>query len=76
MNAFVQRNPQSKPLSQQLLTVYFLQADDELEAAYLKGFEYDTEECKTRFVVHLTSQPTISSNSGGGKKKKNKKNED
>lgn len=27
-------------------------ADDELEAPYLAGFEWDKEECYTRFVVH------------------------
>jgi len=27
-------------------------ADDELDAPYLKGFEWDREECYTRFIVH------------------------
>jgi hypothetical protein len=27
------------------------QADDELEAPYLAGFEWDKDECYTRFVV-------------------------
>jgi len=50
-------------------------ADDEFEKPYLAGFEWDPEECYTRFVVHQTSQPTSSMSGGGGgggKKKKNK----
>lgn len=58
------------------LTLPLYQADDELDLAYLKGFEYDIEEDKTRFVVHLTSTPAVEASSGGGKKKKNKKNEE
>jgi hypothetical protein len=51
------------------------QADDEFEKPYLAGFEWDPEECYTRFVVHQASQPTSSMSGGGGgggKKKKNK----
>ena len=33
-----------------LLTL--LQADDELDLPVLAGFEWDPEECYTRFVVH------------------------
>ncbi|KAF1919942.1 hypothetical protein BDU57DRAFT_527848 [Ampelomyces quisqualis] len=40
-------------------------ADDELDKPYLAGFEWDPEECYTRFVVHQSNQPT-SSMSGGG----------
>jgi hypothetical protein len=39
------------------------------------GFEWDPEECYTRFVVHQSATPTTSMSSGGGKKKKNKKAE-
>jgi hypothetical protein len=52
-----------------------LQADDELDKPYLAGFEWDPEECYTRFVVHQSNQPTSSMTGGGGsggKKKKNK----
>jgi hypothetical protein len=41
------------------------------------GFEWDPEECYTRFVVHQSAQPTTSmpgGSSGGGKKKKKDKN--
>ncbi|GAB7348466.1 hypothetical protein MBLNU459_g6880t1 [Dothideomycetes sp. NU459] len=47
-------------------------ADDELgENPYLAGFEWDREECYTRFIVHQkkTGEPAA----GGSGKKKNKK---
>lgn len=50
-------------------------ADDELEKPYLAGFEWDREECYTRFIVHQSNQPTSAMTGGGGsggKKKKNK----
>ncbi|EAT83749.1 hypothetical protein HBI56_063390 [Parastagonospora nodorum] len=50
-------------------------ADDEIEKPYLAGFEWDPEECYTRFVVHQSNTPTSSMSGGGGsggKKKKNK----
>ncbi|KAI8942712.1 hypothetical protein NX059_000760 [Plenodomus lindquistii] len=52
--------------------------DDEFDKPYLAGFEWDREECYTRFIVHQSSQPTSSmgGGSGGGKKKKNKKVEE
>lgn len=34
------------------LTYPLLQADDELDLPYLAGFEWDKEECYTRFIVH------------------------
>lgn len=51
----------------------FLQADDEFDKPYLAGFEWDPEECYTRFIVHQANQPTsaMSGGSGGKKKKKN-----
>ena len=51
------------------------QADDELEAPYLAGFEWDREECYTKFIVHQTrSDTSVGSGGGGGKKgKKGKK---
>jgi hypothetical protein len=49
------------------------QADDEFEKPYLMGFEWDPEECYTRFIVHQSAVPTTSMTSGGGKKKKGKK---
>lgn len=48
-----------------------VQADDELEAPYLAGFEWDREECYTKFIVHQkkTGEAPVG---GGGKKKKGK----
>ncbi|OAL54476.1 hypothetical protein IQ07DRAFT_639989 [Pyrenochaeta sp. DS3sAY3a] len=48
-------------------------ADDEFDKPYLAGFEWDPEECYTRFIVHQANQPTsaMSGGSGGKKKKKN-----
>lgn len=53
-------------------------SDDELDAAYLKGFEWDKEESWTRLIVHLTTQPTgqIGGGGGGGGKKKKSKGSD
>jgi hypothetical protein len=67
----------SLPIFSPLLTCPSLtssQADDEFEKPYLAGFEWDPEECYTRFVVHQASTPTSSMPGGGsgGKKKKNK----
>ncbi|KAF1846549.1 uncharacterized protein K460DRAFT_367299 [Cucurbitaria berberidis CBS 394.84] len=47
-------------------------ADDELDRPYLAGFEWDPEDCYTRFIVHQANQPTSSMSGapGGGKKKK------
>jgi hypothetical protein len=49
-------------------------ADDELTDPYLKGFEWDREECYTRFIVHQmkTGAPVESSK----KKKKGSKAEE
>lgn len=51
-----------------------VQADDELEEPYLKGFEWDPEESWTRLKVHQSKQGTAPV--GGGKKKKNKGGDD
>ena len=51
-------------------------SDDELDAAYLKGFEWDKEESWTRLIVHLTTQPTGHIGGGGGGKKKKSKGSD
>ncbi|QIX01398.1 hypothetical protein AMS68_006915 [Peltaster fructicola] len=47
-------------------------ADDELDAPYLAGFEWDRDECYTRFIVHQkkTGEPMQSTS------KKNKKKGD
>ncbi|PNS19012.1 hypothetical protein CAC42_6107 [Sphaceloma murrayae] len=45
--------------------------DDELDAPYLAGFEWDREECYTRFIVH--QKKTGEAPAGGSSKKKNKK---
>jgi len=49
-------------------------ADDELESPYLAGFEWDREECYTRFIVH--QKKTGEASSGGGSKKKKGKGEE
>lgn len=51
------------------LTLVVFQADDELDLAYLAGFEWDKEESWTRLVVHL-QKDAGQTNVGGGKKKK------
>lgn len=50
------------------------QADDELADLYLAGFEWDREECYTKFIVH--QKKTGDTPSGGGGKKKKGKGED
>lgn len=45
-------------------------ADDELEAPYLAGFEWDREECYTRFIVH--QKKTGEAPAPGSKKNKKK----
>lgn len=47
-----------------------LQSDDELDNPYLKGFEWDREECYTRFIVH---QMKTGEKPAGGESKKKKK---
>lgn len=51
-----------------------MQADDELDNPYLKGFAWERGE--NYFEVHLQSQPATGSSSGGGGGKKKKKNKD
>jgi len=46
-------------------------ADDELDLPVLAGFEWDPEECYTRFIVHQKKEGTASAPS-----KKKKKNQD
>lgn len=53
-----------------ILTI--VQADDEFEEPYLKGFEWDPEESWTRLKVHQSKEGV----SAGGKKKKGKKEEE
>ncbi|KAF2129328.1 hypothetical protein P153DRAFT_17482 [Dothidotthia symphoricarpi CBS 119687] len=48
-------------------------ADDEFEKPYLAGFEWDREDCYTRFIVHQSAVPTSSMSSGGNSSKKKKK---
>nr|POE54891.1 hypothetical protein CFP56_64564 [Quercus suber] len=48
-------------------------ADDELDAPYLAGFEWDREECYTRFIVH--QKKTGEAAASSGKKKKGKSDE-
>ena len=56
------------------LTFVLPQQDDELEEPYLAGFEWDKEECYTKFIVHC--KKTGEASSGGSKKKKNKDKEE
>lgn len=51
-----------------------MQADDELDMAYLAGFEWDKEESWTRLIVHLRKDASNTGVSHGSKKKKNKGN--
>jgi hypothetical protein len=53
-----------------------LQADDELELPYLKGFEWDPEESWTRLKVHQAKDAGPVGGGGAGKKKKGKKDEE
>ena len=47
--------------------------DDELgENPYLAGFEWDREECYTKFIVHQKKTGEEKTSSGGGKKKNKK----
>ncbi|KZZ99446.1 hypothetical protein AAL_02018 [Moelleriella libera RCEF 2490] len=55
---------------------YKKRADDELDNPYLAGFEWDKEESWTRLVVHLQSQPGVSTHQGGAKKKNKKKDDE
>ena len=57
-----------------MLTPFQRQADDELEAPYLAGFEWDREECYTKFIVHQKKTGDAPASSGS-KKKKNKGDE-
>ncbi|RII16189.1 hypothetical protein CUC08_Gglean002627 [Alternaria sp. MG1] len=50
-------------------------ADDEFEKPYLMGFEWDPEECYTRFIVHQSAVPTVKNDFGSSKKKKKNKAE-
>ncbi|KIW03323.1 uncharacterized protein PV09_05534 [Verruconis gallopava] len=45
-------------------------ADDELDAPYLAGFEWDKEECYTRFIVHQkkTGEPVSKASKKAAKK--------
>lgn len=49
------------------------QQDDELENPFLAGFEWDKEECYTRFIVH---QKKAGAPAPSGKKKNKKTGED
>lgn len=48
-------------------TTTTMQEDDELDAPYLAGFEWDKEESWTRLIVHLSKE------AGGPAPKKSKK---
>jgi len=53
---------------------YKKKQDDELENPYLAGFEWDPEECYTRFVVHTRKDAGQSFAGGSSKKSKKKAN--
>jgi hypothetical protein len=49
------------------------QADDELTDPYLKGFEWDREECYTRFIVHQMKTGERPAGESSKKKRKGSK---
>ncbi|KAJ5281924.1 hypothetical protein N7478_007296 [Penicillium angulare] len=51
-------------------------ADDEMEKPYLAGFEWDKEECWTRFIVHQSNVSTAQQTPGDNSKKSKKKKKD
>ncbi|KAJ5936962.1 hypothetical protein N7466_003412 [Penicillium verhagenii] len=51
-------------------------ADDELEKPFLAGFEWDKDECWTRFIVHQTDKNTAVTPSDNSKKSKKKKKDE
>lgn len=51
------------------------QKDDELESPFLKGFEWDKEECWTRLIVHQSNTDTGPPKDSGSKKSKKKNKE-
>jgi hypothetical protein len=53
----------------ELTYLFHSQADDEFSDPYLKGFEWDREECYTRFIVH---QMKTGERPAGESKKKRK----
>jgi hypothetical protein len=48
------------------------QKDDELEEPFLKGFEWDKEECWTRLIVHQSNTGPPKESGSKKSKKKNK----
>lgn len=52
-----------------------MQADDELDMPYLKGFEWDKEECWTRFKIHLKKEAGGPAMAAATSKKAKKKEE-
>lgn len=66
----------SSPISSQYTNTS--QEDDDLDAPYLAGFEWDKEECWTRLIVHQTknntAQPPVQTNSKKNKKKNKEEN--
>ena len=50
-----------------------IQEDDDMgENPYLAGFEWDREECYTRFIVHQKKNAGVEQTAGGSSKKKKK----
>lgn len=54
---------------------YKKKSDDELPDPYLKGFEWDREECYTRFIVHQKKTGDAPASEGKKKGKKGNKEE-
>ena len=63
-----------RELRQNDMLIDGFQADDELESPYLAGFEWDRDECYTRFIVHQKKTGEAQSNTSS--KKKNKKKDE
>ena len=60
---------QLQPLQPYRTDLNTAQADDELENPFLAGFEWDKEECYTRFIVHQKKAGQQVSTSKKNKKK-------
>ena len=60
-------------LERNLADIPSSQTDDELTDPYLKGFEWDREECYTRFIVHQMKTGERPAGESSKKKRKGSK---
>ncbi|KAF2717696.1 hypothetical protein K431DRAFT_297567 [Polychaeton citri CBS 116435] len=71
------RNPKGVTIKDAVDAIYKQfkkKADDELDSPYLAGFEWDRDECYTKFIVHQKKSGEAPASSG--KKKKGKGGDD